>query len=258
MESGLIHRDIKPSNIILTRRGSLFDFAKLVDFGLVKAVDAGRVAVLTAADSIVGTPHYMAPEAIRLADQADARSDLYAVGAVGYFLLAGRPLFEGRTVAEILFQQVSTKPEPPSAHRGHAVSPELESLIARLPGQGSRGSAGERPGTSRGFGTRLGRNMVDGRGGELVAGSCARQPGRKSSPRADCTKRCGGHKPVLPVNRPSRGPSPSAADSSGQWIRAEANIGLLSEITSLVCPSDRRLNTGPGETPPGQRPGCGH
>jgi hypothetical protein len=126
---GLIHRDIKPSNIILTRRGSLFDFAKLVDFGLVKAVDAGRVAALTTAESMVGTPHYMAPEAIRRPDEADARSDLYAIGAVGYFLLAGRPLFEGRSVAEILFQHVGTKPEPPSAHRGHSVSPELESLL---------------------------------------------------------------------------------------------------------------------------------
>ena len=92
---GLIHRDIKPSNIILTRRGGLFDVAKLVDFGLVKAVDAGRSASLTASGLIVGTPHYMAPEAIQLSDQADARSDLYAVGAVGYFLLTGRPLFEG-------------------------------------------------------------------------------------------------------------------------------------------------------------------
>jgi serine/threonine protein kinase len=126
---GLIHRDIKPSNIILTRRGGLFDFAKLVDFGLVKAVDAGAAAALTTADSMVGTPHYMAPEAIRLADAADARSDLYAIGAVGYFLLAGRPLFEGCSVGEILFQHVGTKPQPPSAHRGISVSPELESLL---------------------------------------------------------------------------------------------------------------------------------
>ena len=126
---GLIHRDIKPSNIILTRRGGLFDFVKLVDFGLVKAVDAGRMAGLTTADSVVGTPLYMAPEAIRHPDQADARTDLYAVAAVGYFLLTGRPVFQGRTVADILFQHVSIDPEPPSAHRGQAVSPDLESLL---------------------------------------------------------------------------------------------------------------------------------
>jgi hypothetical protein len=128
---GLIHRDIKPSNIILTRRGGLHDFTKLVDFGLAKAVDSGRGAALTASDSLVGTPLYMAPEAIRVPEEADARSDLYAVGAVGYFLLVGRPVFEGRSVAEILLQQVSATPERPSSIRGNAVSPELESLLLR-------------------------------------------------------------------------------------------------------------------------------
>ncbi len=73
---GLIHRDIKPSNIILTRRGSLFDFVKLVDFGLVKAVGPGQDAALTSGDAIVGTPHYMAPEAIRFPEQADAQRPL--------------------------------------------------------------------------------------------------------------------------------------------------------------------------------------
>jgi tRNA A-37 threonylcarbamoyl transferase component Bud32 len=126
---GLIHRDIKPSNIILTRRGGLFDFVKLVDFGLVKAVDPRDVGIVTAVDAVMGTPNYLAPEAIRLPDQADARTDLYGVGAVGYFLLAGRPLFACGNVAEILIQQLRAKPEPPSVHRGSAVAPELESLL---------------------------------------------------------------------------------------------------------------------------------
>lgn len=127
---GLIHRDIKPSNIILTRRGGLCDFVKLVDFGLAKAVDAGRAA-LTSTDAIVGTPLYMAPEAIRPPGRTDARSDLYSVGAVGYFLLTGQPLFHSRSLPEILFQQVSTTPIPPSDRLGHAVAPELEALLLR-------------------------------------------------------------------------------------------------------------------------------
>ncbi len=126
---GLIHRDVKPSNIILTHRGALFDFAKLVDFGLVKAVDSEPASGLTTADSLVGTPRYMAPEAIRLPDQAHARSDLYSIGAVGYFLLTGRPPFDGRTIAEIVYQHMSVDPDPPSAAAGRAVSPELESLL---------------------------------------------------------------------------------------------------------------------------------
>jgi eukaryotic-like serine/threonine-protein kinase len=130
-EIGLIHRDIKPSNIILTRRGGLFDFAKLVDFGLVKAVDVQRVAGLTPSDLTLGTPLYLPPEVIRHPDEADARSDLYAVGAVGYFLLTGRPLFDSGSIAEVLYQHVHVMPEPPSARLGHAVCPELESLLLR-------------------------------------------------------------------------------------------------------------------------------
>ena len=150
---GLIHRDIKPSNIILTRRGNVFDFVKLVDFGLVKAVDAGKAAALTTADSMVGTPHYMAPEVIRLPDQADARSDVYAIGAVGYFLLAGRPLFQGCSVAEILFQHVGAKPEPPSVHRGSAVSPDLESLLLSCLAK----ERAERPQSAQALADALGR-----------------------------------------------------------------------------------------------------
>ena len=103
---GLIHRDIKPSNIILTRRGGLFDFAKLVDFGLVKAVDPREAGIVTAVDAVMGTPNYLVPEAIRLPDQSDARTDLYAVGAVGYFLLAGRTIFECANITEIMFRHL--------------------------------------------------------------------------------------------------------------------------------------------------------
>jgi hypothetical protein len=152
-EIGLIHRDIKPSNIILNRRGGMFDFAKLVDFGLAKAIDVGRVGALTPADSIVGTPLYLAPEAIRYPDRADARSDVYAVGAVGYFLLAGRPMFAGRSVADILLQHVSTTPEPLSALRGSPVSAELESLLLRCLAK----QPDDRPQSAQALAAELGR-----------------------------------------------------------------------------------------------------
>ena len=82
---GLIHRDIKPANIMLTRRGGMSDFVKLLDFGLVKATDSRRQAQLTAVDTITGTPLYLPPECIQDPDQADARSDLYSLGARGLF-----------------------------------------------------------------------------------------------------------------------------------------------------------------------------
>jgi hypothetical protein len=80
---GLVHRDIKPANIMLSRRGGLPDVVKVPDFGLVKAIDDETQSSATAAGSLTGTPLYMSPEAIESPMSVDARSDIYAVGAVG-------------------------------------------------------------------------------------------------------------------------------------------------------------------------------
>ncbi|HWB09007.1 MAG TPA: serine/threonine protein kinase [Pirellulales bacterium] len=148
---GLIHRDIKPANIVLCQRGGQYDVVKVLDFGLVKAIDAERQTTLTSAGAIAGTPHYLAPEAIEGDDRLDARSDLYAVGAVGYFLLTGTPVFQGKSVAEVCMQQVYAEPERPSSRVGRTVSQELESLImaclAKDPGQ--------RPGSAEELAERL-------------------------------------------------------------------------------------------------------
>jgi hypothetical protein len=113
---GLVHRDIKPANIMLNRRGGEGDVVKVLDFGLVKARE-GEHADDPANDSIAGTPLYMSPEAIQTPGSVDACSDLYSVGAVGYFLLTGRPVFEANELSELCRLQVS---EPPSGQ--HAQS----------------------------------------------------------------------------------------------------------------------------------------
>lgn len=128
---GLIHRDIKPANIMLTERGGLYDFVKLLDFGLVKAVDSEREAKLTSAGSFTGTPLYLSPEAIRNPNDVDARSDLYAVGAVGYYLLTGAPVFEGQSVLDIVQKHALSMPEPPSQRAKLPVSAELDALLLR-------------------------------------------------------------------------------------------------------------------------------
>jgi len=127
--AGLMHRDIKPANIMITCRGGVRDFVKLLDFGLVKATDSRRETQLTAADSITGTPLYLPPECIQDPDQADARSDLYSLGGVGYFLLTGRPVFEAASVLEIIRRQVETPPQAISEIVRRPVSPELEKLL---------------------------------------------------------------------------------------------------------------------------------
>jgi eukaryotic-like serine/threonine-protein kinase len=128
---GLVHRDIKPANIFLTRRGGLHDFVKVLDFGLVKVQEGGDDTHLTSPNAVTGTPLYMAPEAVNQPERVDARSDVYAIGAVGYFLLTGSPVFTGASVMEICLKHVQAAPESPSARAGKAVHPQLESLILR-------------------------------------------------------------------------------------------------------------------------------
>jgi len=126
---GVIHRDIKPANIFLTHRGGVYDFIKLLDFGLVKAVDGREQASLTSANAMAGTPMYLSPEGIRHPDQVDARSDLYAFGAVGYYLLTGTTVFDGESIIEICMKHTQDQPESLSGRLGKPVSADLEKII---------------------------------------------------------------------------------------------------------------------------------
>ncbi|MCG6928375.1 MAG: serine/threonine protein kinase [Acidobacteria bacterium] len=124
-----IHRDIKPANIILCRQGGKPDVAKLVDFGMVKDLTGRNGVELTSIESIAGTPLYISPEALTSPDKVDARADLYALGAVGYFMLTGAPVFTGRTLPEVCGHHLHTPPEPPADRLGHPVPPDLEQLV---------------------------------------------------------------------------------------------------------------------------------
>jgi eukaryotic-like serine/threonine-protein kinase len=125
---GLIHRDIKPANIMLCTQGGEHDVVKLLDFGLVKELEVSGEVELTGGSTLTGTPLYMAPEAIRSPDSVDARTDLYALGAVAYFLLAGSDVFDGKTVVEVCGQHLHQEPVPLSA-RGIEVPAELEAIV---------------------------------------------------------------------------------------------------------------------------------
>ena len=93
-ERGLVHRDIKPANVMLCQRGADFDIVKVLDFGLVKSVSEPHTRDLTRALRVLGTPSYMAPERIEHPESADARSDIYSLGALGYFMLTGCPPYQ--------------------------------------------------------------------------------------------------------------------------------------------------------------------
>jgi serine/threonine-protein kinase len=126
---GLVHRDIKPANVILCQRGGLPDVAKVVDFGLAKDLEGASSSALTRATDITGTPLYLAPEAITAPDRVDARGDLYALGAVGYYLLAGVHVFEGATLVELCSHHLRTPPVAPSTRLGRPLPADLEAVV---------------------------------------------------------------------------------------------------------------------------------
>jgi serine/threonine-protein kinase len=124
---GLIHRDVKPENVILCERGGAPDVAKVVDFGLVR--DLERTTSASSTNLVQGTPLYLSPEAIKAPDRVDGRSDLYALGAVGYFLLTGEHVFTGATMVEVCSHHLYSRPQPPSIRLGRPLPAALEALV---------------------------------------------------------------------------------------------------------------------------------
>jgi eukaryotic-like serine/threonine-protein kinase len=125
----IVHRDIKPANVILCERGGVPDVAKVVDYGLVKEITAdtgGKTAQV-----ILGTPAYIAPEAITDPTSIGPAADLYAVGAVGYFLLTGRRVFEGKTTLDVCIQHVTKAVTPPSKVTATHIDDSLERVILK-------------------------------------------------------------------------------------------------------------------------------
>jgi Tol biopolymer transport system component len=123
---GVVHRDIKPENILLRGRHAL-----VTDFGVSKAVsEATGRAQLTTAGVALGTPAYMAPEQATADPHLDHRVDLYAVGAVAYELLTGRPVFMGATPQMVLSAHMTEPPQPVSRHRD-TVPAALEAVVMR-------------------------------------------------------------------------------------------------------------------------------
>jgi hypothetical protein len=186
---GLVHRDIKPNNIMMTQQGGAHDVTKVLDFGLVKSVDSKADTTKTWTEAIIGTPRFMSPEQILDPPSVDPRSDLYALGAVGYYLLTGRFVFEGSNAIEICAQHLSAVPEPPSSVAELDVNPDLERIIMQC----LKKRRDDRPASGAEIAERLqelpierwsqrnaaewwereGQAIITGRGGDLEVGSLA-------------------------------------------------------------------------------------
>jgi serine/threonine protein kinase len=127
---GLIHRDIKPSNLMLCERGGAKDVIKVLDFGLVRELEpGGNDPTITGTTALTGTPLYLSPEVIHKSTAASPRSDMYALGAVGYYLLVGDHVFAGESVIEVCGHHMNTIPEPPTSRTDNPISRDLERLV---------------------------------------------------------------------------------------------------------------------------------
>lgn len=127
---GLIHRDIKPANIIAAHRGGYYDVAKLLDFGMAKKSGERESLELTREGVITGSPLYMSPEQATGDREPDARSDIYSLGVVAYFLLTGRPPFDDGRVVNVLVAHANREPVPVSALEPTTPA-DLEAVVMR-------------------------------------------------------------------------------------------------------------------------------
>jgi eukaryotic-like serine/threonine-protein kinase len=153
--AGLVHRDIKPGNLLICRRGGIADTLKVLDFGVVH-VQRGTHFRSANDKLLVGTPEYMAPELFESATQASPQGDLYAIGAVGYFLLTGTPPFQEESTTDLCMAHLTRAPDAPSERLGSAIDPPLEAaLMACL---AKRREA--RPATAAALASLLGRSSL--------------------------------------------------------------------------------------------------
>jgi serine/threonine-protein kinase len=149
--AGLIHRDIKPANVFVCRHGGLPDVVKVLDFGLVKEVENLGDVQESNVNLLIGTPLYMSPEGIAAPGKVTEQSDLYALGAVGYFLLTGTPVFSGDTIVEVCSHHLHTPPEPPSRRVSTPIPGDLERIVLDCLAK----SPGDRPANAHEMARRL-------------------------------------------------------------------------------------------------------
>ncbi len=126
---GMVHRDLKPSNILVTSLGGQRDVSKLLDFGLVQDHSSATDVKITRAGTVLGTPSYMCPEQAA-GESVDPRSDLYSLGAVAFFVLAGRPPFEGTSVGKLLAAHL-TQPAPDLSTLRNDIPADLAAVVAK-------------------------------------------------------------------------------------------------------------------------------
>ena len=130
-EQGLVHRDVKPANVLACRLGGNYDFVKVLDFGLAKQrepVGGSQDARLTREGMIIGTPAYMPPETVTRGI-SDARSDIYALGCVMFWLLTGQLVFESSDAMSMVVRHAQEAPARPSTRSTSSIPAALDRVV---------------------------------------------------------------------------------------------------------------------------------
>ena len=127
---GMVHRDLKPANIFVSILGGKCDVAKVLDFGLVKVEENDGAPQLTSEYTVSGTPSFMSPEQASGMSDVDARADLYALGAILYYILTGSPPFEKPNPMALMIAHASEAVIPPS-QRYPGIPADLEAVVMR-------------------------------------------------------------------------------------------------------------------------------
>jgi len=131
-DKNLIHRDIKPANLHVSRLGTSCDFMKVLDFGLVKSEDGiGQTMALSVEGQFTGTPAYISPEMAVGDQRIDARSDIYALGCVAYWMLTGKLVFDETSPMRMAVAHASVEPTPPSLHTEIDIPEELDRIVLK-------------------------------------------------------------------------------------------------------------------------------
>jgi len=161
-EVGIVHRDLKPENIFLTHREGLPDFVKILDFGVAISAEMVPSDRLTRPGMAMGTPEYMAPEQAA-GKPADARVDIYALGAIMYEALCGRPPHEGENAMEVLHRKATQRPKDLRAQRA-----DVPEMLSKVIMSAIEWKPEERPQTMSQFAYALER-CVYGRGAAVAS-----------------------------------------------------------------------------------------
>ena len=224
---GIIHRDIKPENLFLLSRGG-GDIVKMLDFSIAKLPKEMVTQQLTRAGSVFGTPHYMAPEQVE-GKQAVPQTDLYALGAVLYELIAGEPPFDGASVIDILLKHVKA-PAPRLERAGLELPPGLADLVAELLAK----KPADRPETAEIVRERLSDMLRDVRRRPTAAPAPPPPPAPPTPIRASS--------PVIP-RMPTQAPRPPTMVSSAKLpAAAPAPVDQDDERTIVGVGMSAKLN----------------